>query len=189
MRLAIFGGTFDPIHCAHLALAHAATEAFHLDRVIVVPAAHPPHKALVTHAPYEERVRMAEIACEGDPRLEVSRLEEGTARSYSITTIEKVRRTMAATDELFFIIGADAFAEIRTWYRWEDVARSVCFIVVSRPGHFYPTPPHTHVERLDSVELPVSSSDIRQDLAAGKQPAEIPQRVFEYIREHHLYGA
>src|SRR5205085_10598113 len=111
-----------------------------LDRILVVPAARPPHKSRVTHAPYEHRVRMAELACEGNPRLEVSRLEEGTERSYSIDTIEKVRSTMPPSDKLFFLIGADAFAEIRTWRRWQDVIRAVGFIVVNRPGSTYNTP-------------------------------------------------
>ena len=81
IRLAIFGGTFDPIHNAHLAIARGAVGRFGLDRVLFVPAAHPPHKAGVTHAPYEDRVRMAGLACAGEPRFEVSRLEEG-ARFY-----------------------------------------------------------------------------------------------------------
>jgi nicotinate-nucleotide adenylyltransferase len=132
---------------------------------------------------------MAELACQGEPRLVVSRLEEGTVRSYSIDTIEKVRSGMAAPDELFFIIGADAFAEIRTWLRWQDVARAVCFIVVNRPGHRYAIPPGVRVERMDSVDLPISSSDIRLALAAGELPAEVPQSVLEYILAHHLYGA
>src|SRR6476661_10287697 len=141
MRLAIFGGTFDPIHQAHLAVAREAADRFHLDRVLFIPAARPPHKQHGPCAPYEDRVRMAELATAGDPRFRVSRLEEGTARSYSIDTISKVRAGMAPADELFFIIGADAFAEIRTWHRWRDVARGVRFLVVSRPGHFYQAPP------------------------------------------------
>ena len=189
MRLAIFGGTFDPIHNAHLAMAREAADRFQLDRVLFVPAAHPPHKAGVTHAAYEDRVRMAELACAGDPRFEVSRLEEGTGCSYSIDTIEKVRAGMAAGDELFFIIGADAFAEIRTWRRWRDVARAVQFLVVSRPGKSYEPPAGVRFERLDSVAFPVSSSEIRQSLALGERPSAVPPRVLEYIREHALYGS
>ena len=189
MKLAIFGGTFDPIHKAHLAVASRAAERFRLDRVLFVPAAHPPHKAGITHAPYDDRVRMAELACRGDARFEVSRLEEGVHRSYSINTIEKMRARMGPGDELFFIIGADAFAEIRTWLRWEDVARRVCFIVVSRPGHVYEAPPGVRLERLDTIELPVSSSGIRRALAAGERPAEVSEPVLEYIFSHGLYGA
>jgi nicotinate-nucleotide adenylyltransferase len=132
---------------------------------------------------------MAELACQGEARFEVSRLEEGGRRSYSIDTIEKMQARIGSEDELFFIIGADAFAEIRTWLRWEDVARRVTFIVVSRPGHLYEAPPGVRLERLDTIELPVSSSEIRLALAAGERPAEVPEPVLEYILSHGLYGA
>jgi nicotinate-nucleotide adenylyltransferase len=187
MRVALFGGTFDPIHSAHLAVAAAAAAQFHLDRVIFVPAAHPPHKAGVTHAPYDDRVRMAELAVGDDPRFEVSRLEEGTARSYSIDTIGKVRARLAPEDELFFILGADAFAEIRTWYRWREVAAAVIFLVVSRPGHAYEIPAEVRMERLDTLELPVSSSDIRRLLSLGQRPASVPECVLNYIHARSLY--
>jgi nicotinate-nucleotide adenylyltransferase len=189
MKLAIFGGTFDPIHNAHLAIAREAAGRFRLDRVLFVPAEHPPHKAGVTHAPYERRVQMAELACQGDPRFEVSRLEEGAAQSYSIDTIHKVRARLSSGDELFFIIGADAFADLRTWYRWQDVVALVRFLVVSRPGSPYDVPPGASLERLDTLDLPISSSAIRRRLAAGERPAEVPGRVFDYILEHALYGA
>src|SRR5260370_1510248 len=151
MKLALFGGTFDPIHNAHLSIARMAADRFDLDRVLFVPAFHPPHKAGITHAPYEDRVRMAELACQDQPRFEVSRLEEGTARSYSIDTIERLRSSLAPGDELYFLIGADAFAEIRTWHRWQDVARCVSFLVVSRPGHVYDVPPGVSLHRLDTL--------------------------------------
>lgn len=188
MRLAIFGGTFDPIHQAHLAIAREAAARCRLDRVLLVPAANPPHKTGVTHTPYEHRVRMAELVCRGQAHLEVSRLEEGTEWSYSIDTIEKVGTRMGADDELFFVIGADAFADIRTWRRWREVARAVCFLVVSRPGIAYDVPPEVRLERLDRLEMAISSSEIRRELAAGGRPAEVPRAVLEYILEHGLYG-
>ena len=187
MKLAIFGGTFDPIHDGHLVLARAAASRFELDRVLFVPAARPPHKAGVTHAPYADRVAMAELACEGDPRFEVSRLEEDTARSYSIDTIEKVRARLAPGDELYFLIGADAFAEIHTWYRWRDVIAGVRFLVVSRPGHVYAAPPGAVFDPIDDIEVPISSSDIRRDLAAGRRPAGLPEVVLRYACAHALY--
>jgi nicotinate-nucleotide adenylyltransferase len=188
LRLALFGGTFDPIHQAHLAIAREATERCHLDRVLLVPAANPPHKTGVTHTPYAHRLRMAELACRGLAHLEVSRLEEGTAVNYSIDTIEKVRASLSSDDELSFVIGADAFADIRTWHRWQDVACAVCFLVVSRPGAIYDIPPEVRLERLDRLELPTSSSEIRRQLAAGQRPAEVPRPVLDYILQHGLYG-
>src|SRR5262249_10217619 len=161
----IFGGTFDPIHSAHLVVAHEAAEAFLLDRILFVPAGNPPHKG--TGAPYEDRYRMVELACASDPRFEPSRIEEGSAKSYSIDTIERLR---VPGENLFFIIGADAFADIRTWHRWQDVVRSVEFIVVTRPGHVYESPDGASVHRLDTVALPVSSTEIRNELAQGRTP-------------------
>jgi len=187
LRLAIFGGTFDPIHQAHLAIAHEAIGRCGLDRVLLVPAANPPHKNALTHAPYQDRLRMAEIACRGLAKVEVSRLEEGPAWSYSIDTIEKVRARMAPGDELFFVIGADAFADIRTWHRWRDVAREVCFLVVSRPGAAYEVPSEARIERLDRLDLAISSSEIRQELAAGGRPPQVPSQVLDYILAHGLY--
>jgi nicotinate-nucleotide adenylyltransferase len=188
LKLAIFGGTFDPIHDGHLALAREALVRFDLDRVLFVPAAHPPHKAGVTHAPYADRVRMAELACQGDARFEVSRLEEGTARSYSIDTIEKLHAGLAPGDQLYFLIGADAFAEIRTWHRWRDVARGVRFLVASRPGHGYPSPPGVEFDRIDDIEVAISSSDIRRALASRQSPAGLPDVVLNYAVSRHLYA-
>ncbi len=189
LRLAIFGGTFDPIHNAHLAVAREAAARFRLDRVWLVPAERPPHKQGVTHASYEDRYHMVELACRDEPEFEASRLEQGTASSYSIDTIEKVRARLAPGDELFFLIGADAFAEIESWRRWQDVIRAVKFIVVSRPGHRYAVPQGAIVDRLETVALPISSSEIRRRLATGDDQVEVPAAVREYIRARGLYAA
>ena len=182
MKRAIFGGTFDPIHKAHLVIAREAADAFGLDEVLMIPAGNPPHKSAGT--PYEQRYRMVELACSGDPRLKPSRLEAGRDKSFSIHTIERVK---AEGGEVFFIIGADAFAEIRTWYRWQDVVGEARFIVVTRPGHSYDCPPGARVLRLETVALPVSSREIRDKIAHGDMPDEVPPRVADYMHEHGLY--
>ncbi len=130
---------------------------------------------------------MAELATAGDPRLRVSRLEEGTERSYSIDTIEKLQAELSPDDELFFIIGADAFAEIHTGHRWREVAAAVCFLVVSRPHAEYAPPPEVSYVRLDTLSLDISSSGIRRALAAGLRPASLAPTVLDYIETHHLY--
>ncbi|MBS1876395.1 MAG: nicotinate (nicotinamide) nucleotide adenylyltransferase [Acidobacteria bacterium] len=189
MKTAIFGGTFDPVHCAHLTVAREAALGFGIDKVLFVVAANPPHKPNATHAPFEDRYRMVELACEGEPLFAPSRLEEGAERSYSIHTIERVRAGLGSDDALLFIIGADAFAEIESWRRWRDVMQAVEFIVVTRPGHVYRTPVGARVHRLDTLALPVSSTDLRRRLGAGEQPAELPSPVYRYILDKHLYGA
>ena len=184
MRLALFGGTFDPIHNAHLTVAREAASQFHLDQVWFVPAAHPPHKSDLTAATYEDRFRMTELACQADPRFVASRLEAGESKSYSLDTVERVR---ALGEQPYFIIGADAFAEITSWHRWQDLVRLTEFIVVTRPGHQYATPPGACVHRLETVALPVSSSEIRRQLTEGHIPAELPPAVGHYISERGLY--
>jgi nicotinate-nucleotide adenylyltransferase len=185
MRLALFGGTFDPIHNAHLIVAQEAADQFQLDQVWFIPAAHPPHKASQSSADYEDRFRMTELACRIDSRFRASRLEEGDRKSYTIDTLEKVR---ALGEEPYFIIGADAFAEITSWHRWEDLLHLTGFIVVTRPGHQYITPPAARVYRLDTLALPISSSDIRRRLAAGEIPPELPPAVAQYIVDKGLYN-
>ncbi len=184
MRLALFGGTFDPIHNAHLTVAREAAMQFQLDQVWFIPAAHPPHKSDQTGASYEDRFRMTELACQADPRFIASRLEEGASKSYSVDTVERVR---ALGEQPYFIIGADAFAEITSWHRWQDLIRLTEFIVVTRPGHHYAAPQGARVQRLETVALPVSSSEIRRKLADGQIPAELPEAVGRYISERRLY--
>jgi nicotinate-nucleotide adenylyltransferase len=189
-RTALFGGTFDPIHQAHLEIARAAADRFDLAKVLFVPAANPPHKPEGATAPYEDRIRMVELACDrrnegGDSRFEVSRIEAESPRSYSILTIEKLRAL--GIGPLSFLIGADAFAEIRTWHRWQDVAASVAFIVVTRPGARWEIPPGATVSELTGLELPVSSSAIRERLAAGDLQVPLPPAVLEYILKRGLY--
>ncbi|MBI3282091.1 MAG: nicotinate (nicotinamide) nucleotide adenylyltransferase [Acidobacteria bacterium] len=187
MKIAIFGGTFDPVHNAHLAIARAAVDRFALDQVLFIPAANPPHKPGRAAAPYQDRLAMVRIAVRDQPRFEASGLEAREEKSYSIRTIERLRARLAPSDELYFLIGADAFAEITTWYRWRDVLRSVIFLIVTRPGHRYEVPADARALELSEVELPVSATVIRERLARGEQVDSIPPGVLEYIRTHGLY--
>ncbi len=127
---------------------------------------------------------MVELACRRDPRFHASRIEEGREPSYSIDTIEMLLPRHAG---LFLILGADAFADIEKWHRWRDIVALVRFIVVTRPGHNYATPAGARVHRLDTLALPVSSSEIRQQLSRGVMPRELPPEVAEYVQQHALY--
>ena len=186
MNIAIFGGTFDPVHNAHLIVAREAADRFSLDKVLFVTASQPPHKS-ATETSYEDRLAMVKIACACDPRFEASRIEACNRTSYSFHTIQQIRSSLSPGDRLFFLIGADAFAEIATWYRAANVLTAVDFIVVTRPGHDYNTPPNAQVHRLDTLALPVSSSDIRDKLARGEPAPELPSDVLDYIQRRRLY--
>jgi nicotinate-nucleotide adenylyltransferase len=187
---ALFGGTFDPIHDGHIEIARAAADRFDLAKILFVPAANPPHKPEGVTSPYEDRFRMVELACAADPRFEASRIEAGSARSYSIHTIEKLKAL--GMSPLGFLIGADAFAEIRSWYRWGEVVASVEFIVVTRPpvagqDANWETPPGAIVHELTGLHLPISSSGIREQLMRGDAEVTVPAPVLDYIRQRGLY--
>lgn len=188
LRICLFGGTFDPIHCAHLRIADEALRRFALDRVLFVAAGNPPHKDAAGLTPYEERFRMVEIACRPYPQFEASRLEEGERRSYSIDTVKNVRAQIDPDDRIFFLIGADAFDEIETWKDWQELLKLTEFIVVARPGREYRVPPGARVHALDSLSLPISSSTIRERLAAGEPTPELPAEVRAFIEQRGLYG-
>jgi len=186
-RIAIFGGTFDPVHNGHVAVAREAADLFVLDRVLFVPGRNPPHKIGELQAEFDDRVRMVELACAADARFEASRMEDRPGRSYSFDTVVLAREQCGADVHLFFLIGADAFAEIRSWHRWQELFGLVDFIVVSRPRRAFDVPEGARVNRLDTLELPVSSSGIRASLASGDLDVPVPDEVREYIREHGLY--
>jgi nicotinate-nucleotide adenylyltransferase len=131
---------------------------------------------------------MVEIACAPYWSFIASRLEEGAERSYTIDTLERFRKEISSTARLYFLIGSDAFDELETWKRWEDVVKLTEFIVVARPGHEYRAPKNARVHLLEGLSLPVSSSSIRSRLAAGEPTPELPAAVRQYIEKHRLYG-
>ena len=187
-RFCLFGGTFDPIHDAHLRIAEEALRTFSLDSVLFIPAGNPPHKDPSAVTPYEDRFRMVEIACAPYPQFAVSRLEAGEQRSYTINTLRQFRKELSPDDELFFLIGADAFEELKTWKDWREVVAMTEFIVVSRSGADYRVPENARVHQLPGLALPVSSSTIRARLAAGEPTPELPIEVRRFIEARGLYG-
>ena len=183
-KVALFGGTFDPVHNTHILIARAAADRFGLERVLFIPAARPPHKT-GARASYKDRARMLELACAGDARFEVSRIEEEAVPSYSIDTVERLKAQ--GLGPLSFIIGADAFAEVATWHRWKDMVKAVEFIVVTRPGAQYSVSEGARVRELDGIESPVSSSSIRARLMVGEFDVPVADAVLSYIRETGIY--
>lgn len=186
-RVCVFGGTFDPIHIAHITIAEQAKQKFNLDRVLLVPAGNPPHKDAFT--PFADRLRMVQLACEGHPGLEASPLEAGSQQSYTIDTMQRVRKQLALDDKLLFLIGADAFDDLETWKGWRRLVQLTEFIVVARPESAYRVPSGACVHRLDGLALQVSSSNIRASIAAGSATPELNEKVLAFIEERGLYGS
>ena len=187
-NVCLFGGTFDPIHLAHLRIAEEAKKKFALDRILFVPAGNPPHKEAAGLTPYEDRYGMVEIACGPYPGFVASRLEAGRRPSYTVDTVKRLRKDIAPASRLFFLVGSDAFDELETWKGWRDLVQLTEFIVVSRPESEYHVPEAARVHRLDGLALPVSSSTIRTRLAAREATPELPPAVRAFIEKRGLYG-
>lgn len=141
MNVAIFGGTFDPIHRGHLAIARAAAERFKLGRVYFVPADIPPHKQKQPLTPYYHRLAMIALAVQGEKNFVSSLLEapeviqaERKLASYSIDTVRRFKDKLKKNDKLFFLIGIDAFMDIAKWRSPVELLHECEFIVASRPG-------------------------------------------------------
>jgi nicotinate-nucleotide adenylyltransferase len=136
MNIALYGGTFDPIHCGHVSAARAARERFSLDRICFIPVGHPPHRPGERLTAFEHRYAMVALACAGEPAFVPSLAEAPAGRgpNYSIDTLRRFRRRLKPRDRLFFLIGADAFLELRTWRQWRALLNAAEFLIVSRPG-------------------------------------------------------
>jgi nicotinate-nucleotide adenylyltransferase len=138
-KIALFGGTFDPIHEGHLAVAHAAERRFHFDEIHFIPAAHPPHKPASNLLPFAHRFAMVALACAGQSRFRPSLAEanNGSAAgaSYSVDTVRRFQREICRPgDQVYFLLGADSFLEIGTWKEYETLLGLCDFVVASRPG-------------------------------------------------------
>jgi nicotinate-nucleotide adenylyltransferase len=135
-RIGILGGTFDPVHVGHVDTALAAQRALALDRVLVMPSGTPPHRSSPPAASRFHRFAMAALAVTGLPGLMVSDFEIGvTEPCYTYDTLARLHGTGLFASQIFFITGADAFAEIDSWSRYPQVLEMANFVVVSRPGH------------------------------------------------------
>ena len=204
MRIGLFGGTFDPPHRGHLAVANAVRERFALDRVLLAPAAVQPLKPDGAHASFADRLYMVQLLCEHQPGLEASAIDgpqPGGAPNYTIETLKRLEATLPPASEISFIVGADAFLGLPNWKNPEDLLREARWIIVSRPGfdlrslntmldamRLSPAQ-RTRVQTLDDFANPVSATEVRERLHDRDQAASlVPPQVLEYIHAHHLYG-
>lgn len=214
-KIGLLGGTFDPVHEGHLAVAQQARDVLSLDRVIFIPAADPPHKTR-TGASYSHRVAMLEAALAGvddvnkNNRFEISLLEaERAAPSYTIDTLIELKKRLGR-QKFYFIIGADSLVELHLWYHYQELPELTDFIVAARPGismqeihraisrlsgPFLVDESQQRWKRKDGAEIvyladvskPISSSTIRKQLAQGQRPNTVNKRVLDYIFDHRLY--
>jgi nicotinate-nucleotide adenylyltransferase len=189
------GGTFDPIHHGHLVTAEAALWQFHLDEVAFVPTGQPWMKGDREVAPAEHRYLMTVIATASNPRFSVSRVEvDRQGPTYTIDTLQELRKQAEGDIELFFITGADAMLEILHWKDPEEVLAQAHFIAATRPGYdlarFQQEAPsgHPRVSLMDVPALAISSTDIRRRVHEG-QPIRylVPEGVQTYIEKFGLY--
>jgi nicotinate-nucleotide adenylyltransferase len=212
-RTGVLGGRFDPIHCGHLETAAAARRALALHEVLLIPSGLSPHRASAARAPGVDRLAMVTLAAQSDPHLTPSDLELSIdAPSYTSSTLARLHDRGYRRTQLFFIVGADAFAEIATWHDYPAVLEAAHFVVVSRPGYSVAglaarlptlrnrmrtiasagTPLGSGtapaIWLLDAVTPNVSSTQVRTWLAR-RQPVTglVPPAVATYIAHHRLY--
>ncbi len=195
-KLGLFGGTFDPIHSGHVAVAQAALRRFRLNRIYFMPSGIPPHKPQNRPTPYLHRYAMVALVCAGNARFVPSLLEAGAdltgrQRFYSIQTLRRLRRQFPRA-RLYFILGADQFLELPTWKDYRALLKLCEFIVASRPG--YDVKRATRVVKgarahlLTAVHADVSATEIRRRVRRGQSlRGWLPAPVAQYIRTHALY--
>ncbi len=197
-KIAIMGGTFDPIHYGHLVTAEAVMHEYQIDRVLFIPSGQPPHKndSQVTSA--EHRYLMTLLATETNPRFFSSRIEiDREGYTYTIDTIRELKKMYPET-EIYFITGADAFSNILTWKNPELLLSSCHFVAATRPGYSRKKAApqieavmERHADTLHYLEVPalsISSSEIRERIKEGR-PIKylLPETVENYIYKHGLY--
>ena len=212
MRIGILGGTFDPIHLAHLRIAEETREELDLEKILLIPGGLPPHKHGKKIAPFDDRLAMTRLATRDSPFLKVLDLEgrrEGF--TYSIETVRAIHKLVKGDLELFFIIGMDAFLEITTWRDYKDLFYNTNFVVLKRPGvlfedlasfvpslgvdfededgrNIFTIPSGNQLIYKEATLMDISSTKIRSMVAAGKSIRFlVPEAVRSYIMEKGLY--
>src|SRR5258708_2902625 len=211
---AIYGGTFDPVHNGHLTVARSVAQLFALDRVFFVPACTPPHKRDAGISPAFHRFAMLALATADDAGFSISTIElDEPERPYAVDTVGRIQDRIGSDSRLFFIMGADSWAEITTWFEWEKVLRTCDQIVVTRPGYELVEANGAAVSDVrgmseeevsvlvearterqafftDAAILEISATAIRAAARTGdseKLRESVPDAVANYIEKYELY--
>ena len=207
-RVGIFGGTFDPVHIGHLRSALEVTELMGLDELRLLPYARPPHRD-TPQVDAQARLAMVQSAVSGVECLSVDARELGRDKpSYTIDSLESIRAELGGDDQLFLVLGWDAFCGLPGWHRWEELLQHCHFLVLQRPDADVEPPdelrnllaarsqsdptamsgPAGHISFVWQTPLAVSATQIRQLLASGKSVRFlVPDAVLAYIEAHDLY--
>jgi len=216
-RAAIYGGTFDPVHNGHIEVAGRILELFELDEVIFVPACVPPHKRGAGITSAFHRFAMLALATQHDARLRLSTIElEAPDRPYAVDTVERMQSAIGSSRRLFFLIGADSWAEITAWHEWQKLLKMCDLIVVTRPGYdlnrtipaanaavvdargmrreeiseLLNTDGGSRVFLTDAAMIDVAARTIRaaaRSKATEQLRASVPAEVAGYIEKYELY--
>lgn len=197
MRIGVLGGTFDPIHIAHLAAAEDVRVRFDLERVVFVPAGLPPHKLHLPVISTEHRLNMVRLAIADNPHFVLSRVDvDRFGPSYTVDTIELLRDEYGPMAELYFIMGSDSLAELLTWHKPERLIRLCRIVALIRPGYRVDLKELNRllpgaIARVQLLEMPllqISSTDLQRRVRMGL-PIKylVPPAVEAYIRQHKLY--
>ncbi|HUH39885.1 MAG TPA: nicotinate (nicotinamide) nucleotide adenylyltransferase [Castellaniella sp.] len=193
-HIGLLGGSFDPVHRAHIALALAALQTLDLDRVDLIPARQPWQRRPLGASP-QHRLKMLQIACEADPRLAVNPIElQRDGATYTIDTLE----ALPANARYTWVLGADQLTNFCTWHRWRDIIARVRLAVAERPGvDGTPQPALAHalaqgqgeLLRIPFMPLAISASNVRHALRTGQAVDDmLDPAVLDYIHRHHLYS-
>ncbi len=211
--LGLFGGTFDPVHFGHLRLATELAEAFHLEKVLFIPAGLPYHRGREAHASAEERLTMLKLATQRDARFDVDDREiKRSGNTYTYDTLAEIRHERGPETPLVFLAGTDTFATIDTWHRWTELFDLAHFAVAVRaddaqwaskgPGTFpreawpritlnpreFASAPAGKIMTFAMTPLSISSTAIRALAADGGSIRYLtPDPVVEYVRSHNIY--
>jgi len=213
-RAAIYGGTFDPVHNGHMTVARSVSQLFALDQLIFVPACAPPHKRGAGISPAFHRFAMLALATEDDASFRISTIElDEPDRPYAVETVARIQDQFGSDWRLFFIMGADSWAEITTWFEWEKLLHICDQIVVTRPGYELVASPagpvsdvrgkseedvsalidgnsERHTFFTDAAILDVSATAIRAAAGSGdheKLRENVPETIANYIEKYELY--
>ena len=209
-RIGILGGTFNPVHIAHLRGALEVAEQLVLDELRLIPSARPPHRE-APQATAEQRLAMVQLAVAGEPRLAVDDRELRRDKpSFTYDTLESLRGELAADDQVFLLLGWDAFCGLPTWHRWQELLQHCHILVLQRPDAYSDAPealrdllaarsvndpqglvgPSGQIAFVWQTPLAVSATQIRHLLAENRSVRYlVPDAVLAYIQQHGLYRA